>query len=144
LKKKLKDKLPAYESFEASFVELAFSNNVTKQKKLIQYILAGLDRYAAGGVTLDYDGMTIEHLAAQSGGLDEETFSNIGNLLLCDGSFNSEKLGTKSFQDKKAVLLASKVEVDSVIKKASHWSSKEIKERAKHMANIAYNKVWKI
>ena len=66
LKKKLKDKLPLYEEFELNFLGLAFTNSFTKQKKLIQYVLARLDKSEEAGVAIDYEQMTIEHLASQS------------------------------------------------------------------------------
>jgi len=69
LKKKLRDKLPTYEEFESNFIGLTFTNDFTKQKKIIQYVLSRLDKGEAGGVAVDYEQMSIEHLASQSGKL---------------------------------------------------------------------------
>lgn len=144
LRKKLKDKLPDYSEFEAAFVQLAFSKGFTKQKKLVQYVLTWLDRAEAGGVSIDYAQMTIEHLASQSSHLPANAVANIGNLLLCEKEFNGEMLAAKSFADKQQILLNSKVSIDSSIKNATSWTAKEIAARAKEMAKTAYNSVWKI
>ncbi|HWG18855.1 MAG TPA: DUF262 domain-containing HNH endonuclease family protein [Acidobacteriaceae bacterium] len=144
LKKKLKAKIPPYEEFESNFLNFAFTDTFTKQKKTIQYILACLDRGEKNGVAVDYEQMTIEHIAPQSGRLNEAAVGSIGNLLLCESSFNGEQLAAKTFQEKKKILKKSKVTLDSTIRNATKWSSTEIDERARAMAKRAYTKVWKM
>jgi hypothetical protein len=144
LKKKLKAKLPKYPEFEAGFTQLTFTKNFTKQKKLIQYVLAWLDRNEGGGVVVDYSQMTIEHLAPQSQHLSGNSVGNVGNLLLCEKQFNAGKLAAKTFSEKKILLQGSKVSLDRTVKNATQWGAKEIANRAKAMAGVAYNKVWKI
>jgi uncharacterized protein with ParB-like and HNH nuclease domain len=144
LKKKLRSKLPPYEEFESNFTSLAFTNNFTKQKKLIQYVLARLDKAETNGVAVDYDQMSIEHLASQSTKLDDDTVGNIGNLLLCESDFNGNVLAAKPFTEKKAILKESKVTLDHAIKGATSWGAVEINTRAKAMAKRAYTKVWKM
>jgi uncharacterized protein with ParB-like and HNH nuclease domain len=144
LKKKLKAKLPTYEEFETNFLNFLYTDTYTKQKKLIQYVLARLDRGADSGVVIDYDLMTIEHLESQSGNLDEAVVGNIGNLLLCETSFNGEQLAVKSFKEKKTLLKKSKVTLDPIIKKANKWGQVEIEQRARAMAKKAFTKVWKM
>ncbi|WP_263375903.1 DUF262 domain-containing protein [Granulicella aggregans] len=144
LKAKLKDKLPPYEEFEANFTTLNFTNDFTKQKKLIQYVLGRLDRNEMAGVAVDYDQMTIEHLLSQGDGHSPEVYGNIGNLLLCESAFNGKQLATKSFKDKKAILKTSKVTLDASIKSASSWTANEINARAKAMAKRSFSRVWKM
>jgi hypothetical protein len=144
LKKKLKAKLPSYEEFETNFLNFSFTDTYTKQKKLIQYVLSRLDRGEGSGVAVDYDQMTIEHIAPQSGTLDEAAIGSIGNLLLCEASFNGEELKAKSFSEKKAILKKSKVTMDATIKNATKWTASEIDLRAKAMAKRAFNKIWKM
>lgn len=136
--------MPPYEEFESNFTSLEFTNNFTKQKKLIQYVLARLDKAETNGVAVDYDQMSIEHLASQSTKLDADTVGNIGNLLLCESDFNRNVLAAKPFAEKKAILKESKITLDHAIKGATSWGAEEINTRAKAMAKRAYTKVWKI
>jgi hypothetical protein len=144
LKKKLKDKLPPFEEFESNFTGLTFTNTFTKQKKLIQYVLGRLDKSECSGVSVNYDLMTIEHLASQSGKLSEDIMGNIGNLLLCEARFNGDQLADKAFIEKKKILMESKVTLDTLIKTATDWTADEIDGRAKAMAKKAFTKVWKM
>ena len=145
LKVKLKDKLPSYAEFLSNFSTLSYTDDFTKQKKLIQYILSKVDSKSASGVAIDYDEMTIEHIASQSDqGVDSESIGNIGNLLLCESGFNSNQLAAKPFTDKKALLLSSKISLDEGLAKATKWTSTEIVSRANWMAETAFKKVWKM
>jgi hypothetical protein len=75
LKTKLRGIAPGYAEFEPSFLELRFSRLYTKQKKLVQYVLAKIDRtMSTNGVVLDYPQMTVEHIASQSPGGSEALF----------------------------------------------------------------------
>ncbi len=144
LKKKLKDKLPPYEEFESNFLNFSFTNTYTKQKKLIQYVLGRLDRGEGSGVAVDYEQMTIEHIAAQSGDTDESAVGSIGNLLLCESSFNGAQLKAKPFVDKKAILKKSKVTLDASLRGATKWTETEISSRSRAMAERAYTTTWKM
>ena len=149
LKAKLGGIAPGYAEFEPSFLDLRFSRSFTKQKKLIQYVLAKIDRTMSGnGVVLDYSQMSIEHLAAQSpaaaGSLSDVDVASIGNLLLVEKNFNGSALANKPFGPKKALLQKSKVFLDPIIENATDWTQVEIAKRAKWLATNAFQKVWKI
>jgi hypothetical protein len=148
LKAKVKGIAPGYAEFEPSFLELRFSRMFTKEKKLIQYILAKIDgAMNSNGVALDYTQMTIEHISPQSPtdhALAAPDVASIGNLLLVEKTFNNATLANKSFSAKKALLQRSKIFLDPVITKATSWTGKEIAERAKWLATAAFEKAWKI
>jgi len=147
LKNKLRGILPAYAEFESNFLDLQFSRSFTKQKRLIQYVLAKIDRVMSGsGVVLDYSQMTIEHLAPQSpaSGIADDNVGAIGNLLLVEKGFNSNDLANKAFPAKKALLAKSKVFLDPVIAGAAAWTKAEIDARSAWLATNAFQKVWKI
>lgn len=144
LKKKLKDKLPEYAEFESNFVNLEYTKVAAKEKKLVQYVLGKLDRLHSSGLPINYELMTIEHIASQSQNVKSQLIGNIGNLLLCDKTFNEKVLRDKDFAAKKTALLASSIAVDEQIKTASEWTSKEISARAKYLSRLAFEKVWKI
>lgn len=144
LKKKLKEKLPQYVEFESNFVNLGYTKVAAKQKKLVQYVLSKLDRVHAVGVPIDYDQMTIEHLAPQSQSIKSHHIGNVGNLLLCEKNFNANVLEDKNFTAKKAAPLSSKIAIDPILQDAAEWTAKEIASRAKYMSGLAFNKVWKL
>ncbi len=142
---KLKDRIPAYQEFEVNFEEIYFTNKLTKQKKLVRYILSGIDEHLNTGQTIDYENTTVEHLMPQSSvgknGITEFDVGKLGNLILIPTNLNV-KLGKKSFQDKKKMLMNKKVFLDPSIKDAKSWRLSEIKKRTKLIAELAYKKVW--
>jgi Protein of unknown function (DUF1524) len=149
LKNKLKAKAPAYAEFEPYFLNLRFSRSFTKQKKLIHYILAKIDRAMNNnGLVIDYSQMTIEHLApenpAGAATVSDANVGSIGNLLLVEKGFNSNNLANKSFTAKKALLQQSKVFMNPIIENATKWTDTEVTERAKWLATNAIQKVWKL
>jgi uncharacterized protein with ParB-like and HNH nuclease domain len=146
LKKKLKDKIPSYQEFEANFSEIGYSDTFTKQKKIVQYILRKIDGFNSNGVSLDYEQMTIEHLASQNpkstGVVSSLHLSQLGNLILVDSQLNTS-LSNKDFTQKQKMLSDSRIcWIDDTIKKAKSWANQEIEVRTKYLAKLAYNKVW--
>jgi uncharacterized protein with ParB-like and HNH nuclease domain len=146
LKEKLRDRLPSRAEFVANFSDILCSDLYIKQRKLVQYVLDRITEHHSSGVALDYDRMTIEHLAAQNGktpGLTPQDIASLGNLLLVDPKLNN-KLGNKEFPAKKAVLQGSQAWLDDLILNATTWGSREIHERTAALAALAFDKVWKI
>ncbi len=146
LKQKLRDRVPSIEEFKALFPDIIFTDNVTKQKKLVQYILAGLGRVATKAATIDYEQMTIEHLTPQSligqGPYDDAIIGQIGNLLLVSEELNG-KLKNKSFKDKRRILVENGFKLPKAIEQAALWGVVEIKKRTDEIADEAYNQIWK-
>lgn len=144
LKKKLIERKPGYPEFEARFVDIKYSDNFVKQKNLVRYILAGLANNQSNGLPLNYDLLTIEHLSAQNGiaGVSPEHCAQIGNLFLVDHELNN-KLGNKSFSEKKQLLLQSNVPLDQMIREANVWGEEQIEQRTRFLAKKAYEEIWK-
>ena len=147
LKKKLRDRKPSAAEIEANFLEIKFTNQITKQKKLVQYILAKIYSQHSSGVPIDYERMTIEHLAPQSpagkSSVSDEHIGMIGNLILTDAALNA-KLANKDFLAKRKLLENSRVWVDPLLKKATMWTDNEIEARAKALATLAEKTIWRI
>jgi hypothetical protein len=101
---------------------------------------------AAPGVAMDHDQMTIEHIAPQSPtagtNVSAEDLAKLGNLLWCDGPLQ-EKLKNKPFAEKKALLKKHPVPGSSEITTQDDWGTAEIDARTEHLAELAYNEVWK-
>ena len=146
LKQKLRDRIPSIEEFKALFPIIVFTDNVTKQKKLVRYVLVGLERHSRNAAAVDYDQMTIEHLAPQSligqPGYDDMLIGQLGNLILVTEELNA-LLKNKSFRDKKKILLDNRVKLPKSIEQETVWDSAAIKQRTGEIANEAYNTVWK-
>jgi hypothetical protein len=145
LKKKLRARLPGLEEFAPAFVELSYSQEYTRDKKLVRYTLGKLARHGLRSKAIDYEEMTIEHVAPQSDRkLAKELVASIGNLVLVDGDLNT-RLADKSFGVKKpAMEKAAEVWVDGSLRKAKTWGKSEIEARAQMLAKLAYKSVWKI
>jgi len=91
--------------------------------------------------------MTIEHLVPQSligqYGFTEQIVGQIGNLILVSG-FANNKLGDKSFAEKKKILKDAGFTLPAEIAAADEWGADQIVKRTDSMAAQAYNKHWKI
>lgn len=146
LRQKLRDRIPKIAEFKALFPNIIFTDNVTKQKKLMKYILVGLQRQKSNSTTIDYDQMTIEHLTPQSligqQGYDDSIIGQIGNLLLVSEELNG-KLKNKLFKEKRKILLDNGYELPKAIEEAAMWGQTEIQSRTDAIADEAYNEVWK-
>ena len=147
LKKKLRARIPSFDEFKALFPEILFTDNLTKQKELVKYILVCIDRAKPSATVTDYEQMTIEHLAPQSmigsQGFDEEVIGQIGNLLLVPQELNG-KLKNKTFADKKTILVAAGFNLPKEIRAAKKWDAAKIRDRTNALAKEAFEKVWKL
>ena len=146
LEVKLQDRIPGYQEFEANFLEVFYSDEFTKRKPLVRYILAKINSHHVDGLTIDYSQMTIEHIASQNPSeskLGQQPIASLGNLLLIDHELN-RKLGNKEFSKKKQLLRKSDVWIDETIADAIYWGEDEINHRTMKLAEIAYKLVWNI
>ena len=145
LRAELKKRLPTYQEFEAEFTLLSYTDSNQKQKKLLQYVLAKLDSYHSNGLAVDYDKMTIEHLAPQhpKDGSPLGNVGYIGNLILVNQELNSQ-LDNRSFTKKLEILKASRVWIDKQISSSKDWGNEDIEDRSKNLAKLAYEKVWQL
>ncbi|MDJ0728694.1 MAG: DUF262 domain-containing HNH endonuclease family protein [Crocosphaera sp.] len=141
LLRKLKYKIPTFEEFEVNFMNLIYTKNKQRQKKLIQYILEKLMGKNSNALPIDYTSVTIEHLLPQSKE-DEEIVGKIGNLILVDKQTNTEELRDCDFMRKIEILKEKKYPLDEYLLNSTQWTEKEIEERSKLMAEKAYYEVW--
>ncbi|HKT13725.1 MAG TPA: DUF262 domain-containing HNH endonuclease family protein [Terriglobia bacterium] len=144
---KLKSKRPPYAEFEARFLELRYSSKFTKQRNLMRYLLAKIQQANSSGAPLDLDRLTLEHIAPENPqsamGLSDEQVASVGNLIVVDQRFNN-KLANKDFPSKRKILQSSSVYVDQCIAQAKSWGAMEIDQRARFLADQAYNRDWKL
>jgi len=148
LQQKLGAKLPPEDEFVANFREILYSRTFSKQKKLVQYILARIDqearRKAHDGTMVDYGNMTIEHITPESYEGDEDVpdhaVAMLGNLLLVDPPLN-EKLKDRPFPQKLEILHRSSVPLDDIIINATRWDAGAIATRTDLLARRAYQEL---
>lgn len=147
LKDKLRARVPSLDQIKAAFPEITYTDNITRQRKLVKYILVGLHQPSPSADPVDYEQMTIEHLAPQSlighDGFDEATIGQIGNLILVSSELNG-KLSNRSFGEKKKILIEADFDLPKEIASAEAWGPAEIRQRTTDLAERAYNDVWKI
>lgn len=149
LEKKLKSKIPVSAEFLAAFKDLKYSESHQKQKKLVQYVLEKFDDFGNKfGQPIDYTQMTIEHIAPQqppsNAGLTSEDIANVGNLLYLSSKVNGS-LQNKDFAAKLPILIKYvSSATDHGLSTNSQWDEQCIAARALSMANMAYEKIWKI
>lgn len=146
LKEKLISKVPSRDEFLATFPELIYTDEASKQKSLMRYTLIGLYP-SIPSMLPDFDQMTIEHLRPQSdiaaGTMSSEFVGQIGNLVLVPKELNG-KLDNKKFADKKRILIASGYKLDSVLQAATEMSEAVIVARTKLLGEQAFDRVWRI
>ena len=145
---KLRSRLPIRAEFEAGFVQIQYLEEASRQKPLMKYLLARFDAASRRGSVVDYDAMTIEHLAPQnppsSSPVPVELVGSIGNLLLIPGELN-EQLANKPFKKKREILLSAGVPLDNIIRNASDaWQADEIQRRTKALAERAQEEVFSV
>lgn len=146
LMNKLVERLPSKELFISKFTELEYSTHETKKKPLIQYILRNL-ALPADGLTFPLDSTpTIEHLLpqveAERGSVDVSIVGNIGNLFYLTGTDNND-LKTLSYSEKKR-LLEEKGNLPLTLQDVHEWNEQQIMNRARILATIAYDEVWRL
>jgi len=144
---KLGVRVPSYGEFEAGFAEIRFSDESTKPRQLVRYILRRIDESLRKEARPDYDQMTIEHIAPQSpssgGNVSTDRVGMMGNLLLVPEKLN-EKLGNKSFIEKRKVLSKSGVPLDPLLEGATEWDDNLVDERTKALAKLCHQRVFKV
>jgi len=140
------------EDFKNNFSTKTFNTKNTKDKKLVRYILASIEKqkYNAPVNIMDVDA-TIEHILPEKpteewlNDFDANSLDNIvyrlGNLSLLEEKLNKEA-SDKNFIHKKSVYLKSEYKITSKIDKYETWDFDAIKRRQHRLAEIAVS-VWK-
>ncbi len=144
---KLRDRRPSFEEFLPYFRELRASEIHSKQKKLVQYILARMSHDMKSGQPLDKEKMTIEHLANQTqppSGLLPMEVAEIGNLFWVPDALQG-KLGNRPPDEKFKIIQNEGLWVNDISKKHMRtWDAGAIRSRTDALAKLAYDKVWEL
>ncbi|BDZ44286.1 hypothetical protein GCM10025866_01950 [Naasia aerilata] len=145
--KKLRERRPDYDEFEVAFRQIGYTNANTKQKGLVRYILRRFAEHHSYKFAVDFDDLTIEHLAPQSLiGTDpwsDETVGALGNLFLIDQKMNGA-LENKSFNVKVKMLSDGRYSVPQFMTLADSWTPEKVRLHSNAMAREAYDAIWSI
>lgn len=138
----LKGRFPERDLFIAKFKNIKFNNKETKQKKLIQYIFASIEKSRARTDEFLPDLISIEHIMPQSAG-DLESASMIGNLIPLSKELN-ERAGNKSVNEKLAIyhesqFLMVKQFIDNYDPNKKAWDKDDISNNSDLYANEIYD-----
>ncbi|MBM7691645.1 uncharacterized protein with ParB-like and HNH nuclease domain [Peribacillus deserti] len=145
LKEILKEKLPSFDEFTNSFKKLHFTNEETKDKKLIQYIFKKWEAYLRQTNELTVNHFTLEHIVPQS--TVGNNLGTLGNLLPLDGDLNN-KIDRKPFPEKIQLMRDSELHVvQEFISKYEEklvWEETDIEARTEMMAKTAFEEIWNV
>ena len=147
IKTRLRELSPEFKAFQLSFSKLQFSKKMTKDRKLIKYILSKFHADLNKSHSTDYSQMTIEHILPQEKMNKyknaEEAISCLGNLLLISKDING-KLANKDFQAKKKIITENGCAVDEIMRKSTKWHKPEINQRLEWMVKQSYDVFWRL
>jgi hypothetical protein len=97
---------------------------------------------------VDYDKMSIEHIAPQKSQPGESAapanVGRVGNLLLVSETLNNEVLANKPFLKKKSLYQKGSLPLDPTLSSATTWTATEIDARTKAMATLVQEKVFRV
>jgi uncharacterized protein with ParB-like and HNH nuclease domain len=141
----LQKKKPNIDKFITSFdSKLRYSDEYTKEKKIIQYLFKKVERYYRATHELDVLNISIEHILPQ---ISRESISHsVGNLLPLSQELNSE-CGDKALEDKIPYYERSNFKtVEKFLERyrgCTNWDEDKIIERTKDLADLAYHDIFK-
>lgn len=129
--------IPTEEQFTEQFVALCFAKKSTASNMKCKYALLKLNSYYQKKETFE-DDASIEHIIPEC---KEGDANNIGNLITLEGPLNNEA-DMKEYPEKLKIYEKSNYKwVLRFAEKHPSWSEDMIKDRAKEMATLFYNKI---
>lgn len=141
---KMRNRVPPKDEFVANFRSINYLSTGTRQKALVQYLLRRYDSHWRSS-PIDYAQMTIEHIAPENpkDGGDSPGNGMLGNLILLPHDLNV-KIGNKPFSQKMTAFKANGIPLDEKLLAVTSWGNKEIHERTDYLADVGYEKIFKV
>ncbi|ODA42707.1 DUF262 domain-containing protein [Desulfosporosinus sp. BG] len=139
----LKETLPPYEIFESKFMEIEYTSDKQRSKKLVQYILKKLDNHFAQSDEYRPQSFTIEHIVPES--TKAPFVGLIGNLLPLGEKLNGEladrlfKFKIKRYPESRYAMVNDFVEHYS---KNERFSEKDVNNRTRFLSKVVYEDIW--
>lgn len=141
---------PDFKRFESLFKVIGYSNKIKlyhtpSKKKTVQYILRSFEEYyQSSNRELTVGDFSIEHIGNDNG---EDSHCQIGNLLPLSQPINNNA-EDKTFTDKLTYYKQSNyITIKKFLERygaEANWKEDFIIKRAKYMAKLAYENIWKL
>jgi hypothetical protein len=145
---KLRERLPSPDEFAVAFGELEHTEENAKQRGLVRYLLGRIDQDKRKLDAIDYEKMSIEHIAPQNPKAGEPAappnVGTLGNLLLVPEPLNNLVLANKPFLKKRAAYKKHHVPLDDIVAGATSWGEAQIEARTKALAKLVQEKVFRV
>lgn len=157
LMQELREVAPSKQTFMEAFEDVSYKNS-TEARRLVGYILAKYDSHfsTTKEYRIDFGSVNIEHLLPtkpdKSWGLTQREIrpyvNKLGNLTLLDLKVNSTVQNAtidKKLPDlKKSRLALVERLVAHFQQHGTTWGETQIRERHRELAELAYDKIWRI
>lgn len=143
---KLRERIPYPTEFNAGFEQILYTKLNTSQRSLVRYILQKVFNFEGVAAIGDTSDLTIEHLHPQAeigGEFTAEIVGQVGNLILVDPKTN-DKLGAKSFVEKKKILIDRGYQLPVEFLAADEISPELIKSNTLRISELSRTQVWKV
>lgn len=144
---KLRDRVPSKDEFKAAFWEIRFTDENTKQRQVVRYILRRINQHLHTGTRPDHDTFSIEHIAPQNPSgtatVEPSKVGRLGNLIFVPEDLNG-KLKNKHPLDKLKTLRDSDVSLDEVLRSTDRWDDDVVRERSDMLAELCHSEVFKV
>jgi uncharacterized protein with ParB-like and HNH nuclease domain len=139
------EKEPSSESFKQKFAELKYTNQYTRDKKLIQYIFSKIENSYRQTNELSINNISLEHIDPQSNA--NGNYGWLGNLLPLDKLLN-EQCGDKNYIDKLNIYGQSDLKLVQEFlnryKLEAIWDKANQDKWFDFLADVSYNNTWKL
>ena len=139
------EKEPSIDQFKIRFQDLKYTNQSTRDKRLIQYIFSKFENYYRHTNELTISNFSLEHVDPQSN--TTGNFGWIGNLIPID-KFLNEKCGSKQYIDKLPIYRQSDLKIVqqfiSLYSSEKDWNQTNQMRWFEFIVDTAYNNVWKL
>lgn len=143
---RLKEKVPTYSEFSASFEQKRYSKHHQSETRLVRYILEKISQHYQLSFDRSIEELTIEHIQPQSESGKNwpvEYIGQIGNLILLTKNQNSA-VDNMEFSKKLPIFKSFKQSVPAFVLEQKEWTLEIIKERTRLLSEVSYNNIWKI
>lgn len=138
-----KEKEPNFELFTEKFNKLKYTNQLTRDKKLIRYIFKKIEIFLRNTNELRVGNITLEHIDSQSTG--NPRMAEIGNLIPLDKALN-EDCDNKPFKEKIEIYQKSDLKLVELFLKEfqneTEWNEDNQKQWFNILVEMSYQKVW--
>ncbi|TPR42308.1 DUF262 domain-containing protein [Apilactobacillus micheneri] len=134
------DRIIDYKTFESNFIKLSYTKKSRKENLLSKYVARRISNFY-DSKNYYLPNSSIEHIIPESTNNDE--IENIGNIILIEKEINDKCKDKEYIEKKKEYEKSNYEQVKNFVKDYKNFNNEEIKERAKKLSLIFYNKIIK-